>query len=70
MRVSNETLTKIPYFLLIILVIYKLQPSILFKPNGKLRVYGLGIDDEGYKKSLYTFQFIIVLIAIFITFFI
>lgn len=52
------------YIIGITVAIYFLKPSIFFKPNGKPRVYGVGIDEEGYKKTLYTFQFALLIIAI------
>ena len=41
----------------------------MFKPNGKPRVYGVGYDDEGYKKTLYTFQFTIIIMVLVMTMF-
>lgn len=56
--------TNIWYVVAITALLYALKPSVLFKPNGKPRVYGVGVDEEGYKKTLYTFQFAILIIAI------
>lgn len=64
MRFSQDTQRRIPYLLGIIILLYMLKPSILFKPNGKPRSYGVGYDEEGYKKTLYTFQFSIIIIII------
>lgn len=61
---SERVKMLIPYLIGIILIIYILKPNIFFKPNGKTRLYGLGFDDEGYKKTLYTFQFAIIIIAL------
>lgn len=61
---SEKVKILIPYLIGAILVIYLLKPNILFKPNGKTRSYGLGYDDEGYKKTLYTFQFYIIIIVL------
>lgn len=61
---SEKVKTLIPYLIGIILIIYLLKPNIFFKPNGKTRLYGLGYDDDGYKKTLYTFQFAIIIIAL------
>ncbi len=38
----------------------------MFKPNGKIREFGLGIDYAGYKKTLYNLQFIILVLTIII----
>lgn len=62
--------TQIVYVIGTILLLYISKPILLFKPNGKPRLYGLGYDDEGYKKTLYTFQFIIVIVVLIITLFI
>lgn len=62
--ISEKVKMLIPYLIGIILVIYIFKPSIFFKPNGKIRLYGLGSDDEGYKKTLYTFQFAILIIVL------
>jgi hypothetical protein len=56
------------YLIGIIAFIYIYKPLILFKPNGKPRQYGIGVDEEGYKKTFYTFQIIIIISAIFVTF--
>lgn len=61
---SEKVKMLIPYLIGIILIIYILKPNIFFKPNGKTRSYGLGFDDEGYKKTLYTFQSAIIIIAL------
>ena len=62
--------TQIIYVIGTILLLYISKPILLFKPNGKPRLYGLGYDDEGYKKTLYTFQFIIVIVVLIITLYI
>lgn len=61
---SNKVKMIIPYLLGIILILYLIKPNIFFKPNGKTRVYGVGFDEEGYKKTLYTFQFAIIIIVL------
>jgi hypothetical protein len=66
LNLSEKITRQIPYLLGVIIILYIVKPNILFKPNGKPRVYGIGHDDEGYKKTLYTFQFIIIIIALLI----
>lgn len=61
---SEKTIQQIPYLIGTIILLYLIKPSIFFKPNGKPRLYGIGFDEEGYKKTLYTFQFSIIIIAI------
>ena len=69
MKLSDNTKALVPYVLGFIFIIYMLKPSIMFKPNGKPRVYGVGYDDEGYKKTLYTFQFTIIIMVLVMTMF-
>lgn len=64
LNISERFTRQIPYLLISIILIYIVKPNILFKPNGKPRVYGVGLDDEGYKKTLFTFQFIIIILAL------
>jgi len=66
---SSEIQRKIIYLFCIIIIIYITKPTILFKPNGKPRIYGIGYDYEGYKKTLYTFQFAIIIFSLILHFF-
>lgn len=59
---------QLPFLLTAIVIVYIIKPNILFKPNGKPRVYGIGKDDEGYKKTLYTFQFSIIILALIVNY--
>jgi hypothetical protein len=68
-QLSGEIQKKIIYLFCTIIIIYIIKPSILFKPNGKPRVYGIGYDYEGYKKTLYTFQFLIIILALLVYYF-
>jgi|LakMenE18May11ns_1017448.scaffolds.fasta_scaffold9880040_3 hypothetical protein len=68
-KLSEEIQKKIVYLFCIIVITYIVKPSILFKPNGKPRVYGIGYDYEGYKKTLYTFQFAIIIFSLFVNYF-
>jgi hypothetical protein len=61
---SKDIYTKIIYIILITILLYIYKPQIFFKPNGETREYGLGYDNYGYTKTLYTFQFSIFIIAI------
>lgn len=65
-KFDDSSTRRLPYLIGIIAVLYMLRPTLLFKPNGKPRLYGIGYDDEGYKKTLYTFQFSIIIIVIFL----
>ncbi len=66
MQLSNDSKRRIPYIMGIIAALYLIKPSILFKPNGKPRDYGVGFDEEGYRKTLYTFQFVIIIAVLII----
>lgn len=65
MKLTDNTKRRLPYLIGIIALLYMLKPSILFKPNGKPRQYGVGYDDEGYKKTLYSFQLAIIVAVVF-----
>jgi hypothetical protein len=64
MQFSEEFKEKVLLVIFSILAYYLLKPSITFKPSGRPREYGFGIDSEGYKKTVYTMQNIIILIVI------
>ena len=68
-KLSEELQKKIIYLFCIIIITYIIKPSILFKPNGKPRLYGIGYDYEGYKKTLYTFQFAIIIFSLLVYFY-
>lgn len=63
---NAKTQTALPLVIFFILFIYSIKPNMLFKPNGKLREFGLFYDNEGYKKTLYNFQFILIIFVILI----
>ena len=65
--VSATLQRQIVYLISIVVLLFITKPPIVFKPNGKPRLYGFGYDDEGYKKTLYTFQFIIFIIALLVS---
>jgi hypothetical protein len=64
MKLSKDIQNKMFYVAGIIILIYIMKPSLIFKPNGEHREYGLGYDKDGYKKSIYTMQLMIVLIVV------
>jgi len=61
---SNKVKKILPYLIGAIILFYIVKPSISFKPNNQLRNFGFGVDSDGYKKTLYTMQNIIILITI------
>lgn len=54
--------------ILFIIIIYISKPSFIFKPNGFSKEYGVGFDSDGYRKTFFTFNTIILTIAILISF--
>lgn len=62
--ISGTLQKQIVYVVLIVISLYLMKPTVIFKPNGKPRVYGFGYDDEGYKRTLYTFQFVILILVL------
>uniref|UniRef100_A0A6C0DZL8 Uncharacterized protein n=1 Tax=viral metagenome TaxID=1070528 RepID=A0A6C0DZL8_9ZZZZ len=54
---------KIFYFLFILVLIYAFKPLLFFTPDGSQRQYGMGFDDKGYKKTLYSINHAIVIIV-------
>jgi hypothetical protein len=61
---SSKVKKILPYLIGAIILFYIIKPSISFKPNGQLRNFGFGIDTDGYRKTLYTMQNIVILITI------
>lgn len=58
--------TRVLYYIIcILLLIFIIKPSIIFKPDGKIREFGLGYDDSNNKKTLFNIQFILLLVVIF-----
>jgi hypothetical protein len=54
-------------FLLLILIIILLnlvKPSLIYKPNGKAREFGVGTGEDKYKKTLFTLPVVIMMMAI------
>lgn len=52
------------YLSLIIILIYMIQPSVFFTSDGSIRNFGIGyIGETENKKSLYNFQFFILISA-------
>jgi hypothetical protein len=53
-------------FVVVLLMFFYLKPSFLFKPNGKPREYGMGVDAEGYRKTVFSMHTVIIVIVVFI----
>lgn len=54
---------RVIYIVSFILIMCQWKPSMLFKPNGKPRTYGIGYDEEGYKKTLYSIHLVIIIVV-------
>lgn len=57
---------KMIYLIFLIIGLYSLKPDFVFKPDGTPREYGLGYDSKGHRKTFYTFQVLIMIMAVFI----
>lgn len=66
MNISVNTQRSIPYLIGLIIFVYLTKPQLFFKSNNQPREYGIGTDNDGYKKTLYTFQFFVLISAILI----
>jgi hypothetical protein len=58
--------TKMIYLIFIITGLFFLKPTLAFKPDGTPREYGVGYDTQGYHKTFYTLQVLIIIIAAFL----
>lgn len=54
---------KILYFIFFSTLLFFLKPSILFKNEYSFREFGVGLDSEGYQKTLFNI-FTIILIGL------
>lgn len=64
MILSKRVVSFLPIVLLIAALLYFFKPELIFKSNGKMRESGFGMDSEGYKKTLFTFQWILIVSCI------
>lgn len=55
------------YLVGFILLLFVVKPTLLFKPDGKQRTFGVGTDDQGFKKTLYTIPVLIVVFVALVT---
>lgn len=66
MRFSQKFQKSTTYLIFSVIALFYLKPTITFKPNGKPREYGFGLDSENFKKTLFTVHFFVILFAFFI----
>lgn len=57
-------LKQILYICTFVLLLWAFKPSIFFKPNGKPRQYGVGYDEESYKKTMFTVHVAIIVFVL------
>jgi hypothetical protein len=62
--ISDKVKQSILYISLFVIFVYIIKPSVIFKQDGNLREYGVGVSSDGYKKTLYTMHFFIIVFAI------
>lgn len=63
-QLSNNLQNKIVTLISFTVIFYLIKPSITFKPDGKLREFGVGYSKDGYRKTFLTlFNIILVLIV-------
>ena len=67
--ISKNIFQKLTYLLAILILLFITKPILLFKKNGRVREYGIGKDSDGYKKTLYTFHIVIIILVIIIFYF-
>ncbi len=63
MEFNNDVQTQVMYLLFFIIALFIIKPSIFFSANGKARQFGVGVDSEGYKKTLYTVHIAIIVVV-------
>jgi len=49
-----------------IIVFYLVKPSVTFKPDGKLREFGVGYSKDGYRKTFLTLFNIILILTVYL----
>ncbi|NDC95006.1 hypothetical protein EBZ38_04195 [bacterium] len=64
MKLTQSNIKKILYIACLVSIVFLIKPSLAFKPNGTHREYGLGVDKEGYKRSIYTMPVFVVVIVV------
>ena len=61
---SDKVKKVLPYLIGVIVMLYIIKPNFCFKHNDSLRNYGFGFDNDGYRKTLYTMQNLVIFTAI------
>jgi hypothetical protein len=67
--ITSNSQQRVLYLLVFIAILFYVKPSLLFVPSGKPREYGVGFDEEGYKKTLYNVQFVIFVAALLLVYY-
>lgn len=61
---NSKTIQHVIYIAILVLALWTFKPFLLFKPNGKPRLYGVGYDEEGYKKTLFTVHVVVIVFVV------
>ena len=67
MEFDNKLQNKMAILVGIILLVFIIKPTIMFKSNGKLRAHGFGLDHEQEKKTIFTFHIFVIITTIVLT---
>lgn len=67
-KINEKTKNMIPVYILLIVSLFYFKPTMVFRPDGKPREYGFGIDSGNQKRTLFNLHFIILIIAVILYF--
>jgi hypothetical protein len=67
-ELSERFKKNIPIVIFCILLFFIVKPSICFKPNNQPREYGVGLDSDGYKKTFFSMNIMIIVIVLLVYF--
>ena len=64
MRNGSGLVTKTIFVMSFVVVMYLTKPTFMFKNNGKTREWGVGLDENGHKKTLLDTRWAMVIFCI------
>lgn len=64
MRDGSSLITKAIFVMSFVVVLYLIKPTFMFKNNGKTREWGVGLDENGHKKTLLDTRWAMVIFCI------
>lgn len=59
---------KILYFIFFSIIVFILKPSFIFKNDNSFREFGVGIDRDGHKKTLFNIFVLNLIVIVLLTF--